>query len=96
MNLALDPVFIFGFHWGMTGAAVATVKKGRPTRKLKKRVMSLMAPVPTATRRSQSLGRWMRSSPTVASSKSVWVRTRISDFTPASVRTSRQRLPAIS
>ena len=25
VNLALDPVFIFGFHWGMTGAAVATV-----------------------------------------------------------------------
>ena len=25
VNLVLDPVFIFGFHWGMTGAAVATV-----------------------------------------------------------------------
>lgn len=24
-NLILDPVFIFGFHWGMMGAAVATV-----------------------------------------------------------------------
>ena len=25
VNLILDPVFIFGFHWGMMGAAVATV-----------------------------------------------------------------------
>lgn len=25
MNLILDPIFIFGFHWGMMGAAVATV-----------------------------------------------------------------------
>ncbi|MDD3193217.1 MAG: MATE family efflux transporter [Oscillospiraceae bacterium] len=25
VNLVLDPVFIFGFHWGMMGAAVATV-----------------------------------------------------------------------
>ena len=25
VNLVLDPLFIFGFHWGMTGAAVATV-----------------------------------------------------------------------
>ena len=24
INLILDPVFIFGFHWGMTGAALAT------------------------------------------------------------------------
>lgn len=24
-NIVLDPLFIFGFHWGMTGAAVATV-----------------------------------------------------------------------
>lgn len=25
LNIILDPVFIFGFHWGMMGAAVATV-----------------------------------------------------------------------
>ena len=25
VNIILDPVFIFGFHWGMMGAAVATV-----------------------------------------------------------------------
>ncbi len=25
INLILDPIFIFGFYWGMTGAAVATV-----------------------------------------------------------------------
>lgn len=25
INIVLDPVFIFGFHWGMTGAALATV-----------------------------------------------------------------------
>lgn len=25
LNIALDPVFIFALHWGMTGAAVATV-----------------------------------------------------------------------
>ncbi len=25
INIILDPVFIFGFHWGMTGAAAATV-----------------------------------------------------------------------
>ena len=25
VNLVLDPLFIFGFHWGMMGAAVATV-----------------------------------------------------------------------
>ena len=25
VNIALDPLFIFGFHWGMMGAAVATV-----------------------------------------------------------------------
>ena len=25
LNLVLDPLFIFGFHWGMMGAAVATV-----------------------------------------------------------------------
>ena len=25
LNLLLDPLFILGFHWGMTGAAVATV-----------------------------------------------------------------------
>lgn len=25
INIILDPVFIFGFHWGMTGAAVATI-----------------------------------------------------------------------
>ena len=25
VNIVLDPVFIFGFHWGMTGAASATV-----------------------------------------------------------------------
>lgn len=25
INMILDPLFIFGFHWGMTGAAVATV-----------------------------------------------------------------------
>lgn len=25
VNIILDPVFIFGFHWGMTGAALATV-----------------------------------------------------------------------
>ena len=25
INIVLDPVFIFGFHWGMTGAAVATI-----------------------------------------------------------------------
>nr|WP_325196443.1 MATE family efflux transporter [uncultured Oscillibacter sp.] len=25
VNIVLDPVFIFGFHWGMMGAAVATV-----------------------------------------------------------------------
>lgn len=25
INIILDPVMIFGFHWGMTGAAVATV-----------------------------------------------------------------------
>lgn len=25
INIILDPLFIFGFHWGMTGAAVATV-----------------------------------------------------------------------
>ena len=25
MNVILDPVFIYGFHWGMMGAAVATV-----------------------------------------------------------------------
>ena len=25
VNIILDPVFIYGFHWGMTGAAVATV-----------------------------------------------------------------------
>lgn len=25
INIVLDPLFIFGFHWGMTGAAVATV-----------------------------------------------------------------------
>ncbi len=24
-NIILDPIFIFGFHWGMMGAAVATV-----------------------------------------------------------------------
>ena len=27
VNLMLDPVFIFGFHWGMMGAAVATVHR---------------------------------------------------------------------
>ena len=78
------------------GAAVATVKKGRFIRKLKYRVMSLMAPVPTATHRSQSSGRLMRSSPTVASSKAVWVRTWILALTPAEARISMQRLPAIS
>lgn len=25
INIVLDPLFIFGFHWGMTGAALATV-----------------------------------------------------------------------
>lgn len=25
VNIILDPVFIFGFHWGMTGAALATI-----------------------------------------------------------------------
>ena len=25
INIVLDPLFIFGFHWGMSGAAVATV-----------------------------------------------------------------------
>lgn len=25
VNLILDPLFIFGFHWGMRGAAIATV-----------------------------------------------------------------------
>lgn len=25
VNIILDPVFIFGFHWGMAGAAIATV-----------------------------------------------------------------------
>ncbi|MBQ7543847.1 MAG: MATE family efflux transporter [Synergistaceae bacterium] len=25
INIVLDPLFIFGFHWGMTGAAVATI-----------------------------------------------------------------------
>ena len=25
LNIILDPIFIFGFHWGMMGAAVATV-----------------------------------------------------------------------
>ena len=25
INIILDPVFIFGFHWGMSGAALATV-----------------------------------------------------------------------
>ena len=25
VNIVLDPIFIFGFHWGMMGAAVATV-----------------------------------------------------------------------
>lgn len=25
LNIVLDPIFIFGFHWGMMGAAVATV-----------------------------------------------------------------------
>lgn len=25
LNVVLDPIFIFGFHWGMMGAAVATV-----------------------------------------------------------------------
>lgn len=25
VNIILDPVFIYGFHWGMMGAAVATV-----------------------------------------------------------------------
>lgn len=25
INIILDPIFIFGFHWGMTGAALATV-----------------------------------------------------------------------
>ena len=25
VNIILDPIFIFGFHWGMMGAAVATV-----------------------------------------------------------------------
>lgn len=25
INILLDPLFIFGFHWGMTGAAIATV-----------------------------------------------------------------------
>ncbi|MBQ7153936.1 MAG: MATE family efflux transporter [Synergistaceae bacterium] len=25
INIVLDPVFIFGFHWGMTGAALATI-----------------------------------------------------------------------
>lgn len=25
INVILDPVFIFGFHWGMTGAALATI-----------------------------------------------------------------------
>jgi len=25
VNVVLDPLFLFGFHWGMTGAAVATV-----------------------------------------------------------------------
>lgn len=25
INIILDPVFIFGFHWGMTGAALATI-----------------------------------------------------------------------
>ena len=38
------------------GAAVATVKKGLPSLKLKYRVISLMVPVPTATTRSQSWG----------------------------------------
>ena len=50
------------------GAAVATVRKGCPVRKLKKRVMSLMAPVPTAPQRSQSAGASISSSPSVASS----------------------------
>ena len=31
-NIILDPIFIFGFHMGVRGAAVATVKKGRPMR----------------------------------------------------------------
>ena len=35
VNMILDPVFIFVFRWGMMGAAVATVAKGRPMRKLK-------------------------------------------------------------
>ena len=25
VNIILDPLFIFAFHWGMTGAALATV-----------------------------------------------------------------------
>ncbi len=25
INIVFDPIFIFGFHWGMTGAAVATI-----------------------------------------------------------------------
>lgn len=25
INIVLDPLFIFGFHWGMTGAALATI-----------------------------------------------------------------------
>lgn len=25
LNIILDPIFIFGFRWGMMGAAVATV-----------------------------------------------------------------------
>ncbi|MBQ9627708.1 MAG: polysaccharide biosynthesis C-terminal domain-containing protein, partial [Synergistaceae bacterium] len=25
INIILDPLFIFGFHWGMTGAALATI-----------------------------------------------------------------------
>ena len=25
VNIVLDPLFIFGFHWGMTGAALATI-----------------------------------------------------------------------
>ncbi|MEY8633491.1 polysaccharide biosynthesis C-terminal domain-containing protein [Anaerostipes hominis (ex Lee et al. 2021)] len=25
INIILDPVFIFGLHWGMKGAALATV-----------------------------------------------------------------------
>ena len=76
------------------GAPVATVKQGRPRRKLEKRVMSVIEPVPTPIIRSASRGSRITISPSVASSKprcsSVWH----TQSMPASRSRHSQRSPA--